>query len=39
MGQITSHEVHTVEYSDRIAAMEEEIKKVLQSSSVLHRSS
>nr|XP_040035136.1 kinesin-like protein KIF11 [Gasterosteus aculeatus aculeatus]XP_040035137.1 kinesin-like protein KIF11 [Gasterosteus aculeatus aculeatus]XP_040035138.1 kinesin-like protein KIF11 [Gasterosteus aculeatus aculeatus] len=30
MGQITSHEVHTVEYSDRIAAMEEEIKKVTE---------
>uniref|UniRef100_A0AAQ4RND2 Kinesin-like protein n=1 Tax=Gasterosteus aculeatus aculeatus TaxID=481459 RepID=A0AAQ4RND2_GASAC len=27
---ITSHEVHTVEYSDRIAAMEEEIKKVTE---------
>ncbi|KAM6922167.1 kinesin-like protein KIF11 [Lycodopsis pacificus] len=30
LGQITSHEVHTVEYSDRIAAMEDEIKKVTE---------
>ncbi|XP_054456823.1 kinesin-like protein KIF11 isoform X2 [Anoplopoma fimbria] len=30
MGQITSHEVHTGEYTDRIAAMEEEIKKVTE---------
>ncbi|XP_034754345.1 kinesin-like protein KIF11 [Etheostoma cragini] len=30
LGQITSHEEHTSEYSDRIAAMEEEIKKVTE---------
>uniref|UniRef100_A0A8D0D5W2 Kinesin-like protein n=1 Tax=Sander lucioperca TaxID=283035 RepID=A0A8D0D5W2_SANLU len=30
MGQITSHEEHTSEYTDRIAAMEEEIKKVTE---------
>ncbi|XP_029283274.1 kinesin-like protein KIF11 [Cottoperca gobio] len=30
LSQITSHEEHTVEYSDRIAAMEEEIKKVTE---------
>jgi len=28
MGQITSHEVHTGEFTDRIDAMEEEIRKV-----------
>lgn len=28
MGQIAAHEEHTVEYTDRIAAMEEELKKV-----------
>ncbi|XP_032364482.1 kinesin-like protein KIF11, partial [Etheostoma spectabile] len=30
MGQITSHEEHTSEYTDKIAAMEEEIKKVTE---------
>ncbi|XP_078129710.1 kinesin-like protein KIF11 [Sander vitreus] len=30
LGQITSHEEHTSEYTDRIAAMEEEIKKVTE---------
>ncbi|XP_008299888.1 kinesin-like protein KIF11 [Stegastes partitus] len=30
MGQITAHEEHTVEYADKIAAMEEEIKKVTE---------
>ncbi|KAK9541282.1 hypothetical protein VZT92_001339 [Zoarces viviparus] len=30
MGRITSHEVHTAEYSDKIAAMEDEIKKVTE---------
>uniref|UniRef100_A0A8C3ARP1 Kinesin-like protein n=1 Tax=Cyclopterus lumpus TaxID=8103 RepID=A0A8C3ARP1_CYCLU len=28
MGQITSHEAHTGEFTDRIAAMEEEVRKV-----------
>ncbi|XP_044070559.1 kinesin-like protein KIF11 [Siniperca chuatsi] len=30
MGQITSHEEHSAEYTDRIAAMEEELKKVTE---------
>ncbi|XP_042357940.1 kinesin-like protein KIF11 [Plectropomus leopardus] len=30
MSQISAHEEHTVEYTDRIAAMEEEIKKVTE---------
>ncbi|XP_059215984.1 kinesin-like protein KIF11 isoform X2 [Centropristis striata] len=30
MSQITSHEEHSVEYTDKIAAMEEEIKKVTE---------
>lgn len=28
MGQITTHDEHIAEYTDRIAAMEEELKKV-----------
>lgn len=31
MSQITSHEEQIAEYTDRIAAMEEELKKVWQS--------
>ncbi|XP_034407180.1 kinesin-like protein KIF11 [Cyclopterus lumpus] len=30
MGQITSHEAHTGEFTDRIAAMEEEVRKVTE---------
>ncbi|XP_068423351.1 kinesin-like protein KIF11 [Clinocottus analis] len=30
MGQISSHEIHTGEYTDRIAAMEEELRKVTE---------
>lgn len=30
MSRISSHEEHSAEYTDRIAAMEEELKKVRQ---------